>query len=67
MHIIQKKKKQTIYAQTIKLHENNLIEKRSNIIWLASKANIGVTDNSKKYIMIFLNLMNLHIFLSTRD
>jgi len=40
--------KQIIYAQIIKLHENNLGEKRATIIWLAPKANIGVTDDSKK-------------------
>jgi len=41
-------KKLIIYAQIIKLHENDLGEKRASIIWLAPKANIGVTDNSKK-------------------
>lgn len=36
-----------IYAQIIELYENQLCEKRAKIIWLAPKANVGVTDESK--------------------
>ncbi|XP_060843427.1 uncharacterized protein LOC132923448 [Rhopalosiphum padi] len=36
------------YAQILELHENDLCEKRAKIVWLGPKANIGVTDESKK-------------------
>lgn len=36
-----------IFAQIIELYENQLCEKRAKIIWLAPKANVGVTDESK--------------------
>ncbi|KAF0756681.1 GATA zinc finger domain-containing protein 1-like [Aphis craccivora] len=53
-----------IYAQIIKLHENNLGEKRANIIWLPPKANIGVTDNSKK---VHFDNFKPHEFANMRD
>jgi hypothetical protein len=36
------------YAQILELHENDFCEKRAIIVWLAPKANIGVTEESEK-------------------
>jgi len=44
----ESKSNKIFYAQIIKLHENELCEKRAKIMWLAPKANVGVTDESKK-------------------
>ncbi|CAH1731782.1 unnamed protein product [Aphis gossypii] len=56
-----------IYAQIIKLHENDLGEKRASIIWLAPKANIGITDNSKKvYYDTFIPNEFAHISVDER-
>lgn len=37
----------TVYAQIIELHRNSVCENRAKVVWLAPKANIGVTDESK--------------------
>ncbi|XP_060847465.1 uncharacterized protein LOC132927029 [Rhopalosiphum padi] len=44
----ESKSSKIFYAQIIELHENDLCENRAKIFWLVPKANIGVTDESKK-------------------
>lgn len=46
--LVNEEMTKTCYAQIIKLLENDLCEKRAIIFWLGPKANIGVTDESKK-------------------